>query len=45
MEERHRVITLHAALCRTSKRLVAVLQGNENHPGEAYVSRGRTKAL
>ena len=46
MEERHPLITLHAALCRTSKCLVvAVLQRNGNHPGEAYVSTGRTKAL
>ena len=34
----HSVMTLHAALCRTSKWLVAVLQKNWNHPGEAYVS-------
>ena len=38
-------MTVHAALCRTSKGLAAVLQRNGNHPGEAYVSTGRTKAL
>ena len=45
MEEWHPVMTLHAALCRTSRSLVAVLQRNGNHPGEVYVSTGRTKAL
>ena len=45
MEERHPVITLHAALCRTSSDWLQCCRGMKTIQEEAYVSTSRTKAL